>query len=118
MAAVQSSAWWLPWRRSSARREEESEESRASMEMSAACLRAAWALQNKVRDGRGAWQGGGHAAAMHGGRVTKHRTRGVRQRGQCRTRIGPAMGQVWTWAKRQSQSPYNALQNLFRVHDQ
>jgi hypothetical protein len=31
--------------------------------------------------------------------------------------FGPSPGQIRIWAKRQSQSPPNALQNLFRVHD-
>ena len=29
---------------------------------------------------------------------------------------GPFVGQIWTWAQKQSCSPHNALQFLFKVH--
>ena len=32
------------------------------------------------------------------------------------SRFGPFAGQIWTWAQKQSCSPHNALQFLFKVH--
>jgi hypothetical protein len=44
------------------------------------------------------------------------RTRGVQRRGQGGHKIGPNLGQISKWAKKQSWSPHNTLQIVLRVH--
>ena len=69
-------------------------------------------------------RGHGGARALHGGhaldtrRPLGHFTEHVAGSsvGKVGSRFGPFAGQIWTWAQKQSCSPHNALQFLFKVH--
>jgi hypothetical protein len=53
------------------------------------------AFPPSAHTGRGMWRGGGRAAAMHGGRVTKHRTRGVHESVRLGGRVWAGYGLNW-----------------------